>query len=136
MSDYSVKFCLHDHMHNSHIMNLKPNLLLLSVLFLVLSRPGNAGGACFPACITTCLMWTGGPAAFAGAIGIAIDYTGCWGVCLAACATLAWTPPACFANDTTITVQAHDGYLHDKLISEVDAADIVLTLVDGQPSTT
>jgi hypothetical protein len=109
---------------------------LLPLLLLALSNWASAGGACYPACVVVCCEFTGGPAAFAGPLGIAIDFTGCAGICMVACATLVWVPPACFANDTIIAVSAPDGTLLEKPISAVHVGDQVLTLVDGRPATT
>jgi len=110
----------------------------IGVALLSLARTTfvSAGAACFPTCTVACCTATGGPAAFAGPLGIAVDYTGCAGICMVACATLVWVPPACFASDTTITVSAPNGTLLNKPISAVHVDDQVLTLVDGQPVTT
>lgn len=111
-------------------------MAFLSLLLHTLIDSASAGVACFPACAIACCECTGGPAAFAGPLGIAIDFTGCAGICAVACASLVWVPPACFANDTLISVAAPDGTLLEKSISEVNVGDEVLTLVNGRTSTT
>lgn len=112
------------------------NSFFLNLSLLIHARLAWAGAACFPACAVACCTWTTGPAAFAGALGIGIDYTGCAGVCMVACATAAWVPPACFANDTTIAVITINGTSTEKLISDVYVGDEILTLVGGQMATT
>ena len=110
----------------------------ISVALLSLSRFTlvSAGAACYPACTVACCEFTGGPAAFAGPLGIAVDFCGCATICMVACATLAWAPPACFASDTAITVSTPNGTLLDIPISAVHVDDQVLTLIDGKPATT
>jgi hypothetical protein len=119
-------------------MKLQRTALIGVVAFLLLtgSSSVSAGAACFSACCSACCAATGGPAAFAGPLGILVDYTGCFGICLVACGSALWVPPACFANDTIIAVSAPDGTLINKPISAVHVDDQVLTLVDGQPVTT
>ncbi|GKZ31187.1 hypothetical protein AbraIFM66950_011399 [Aspergillus brasiliensis] len=112
------------------------NVVLLPLMSLSLANLASAGAACFPACMVACCECAGGPAAFAGPLGIAVGFTGCTGICMVACATLVWAPPACFANDTLVTVSGPDGMLHPTSITAIHAGDEVLTLVNGQPTTT
>lgn len=65
--------------------------------------------------------------AFAGPLGIAVGVTGCTGVCMVACATAAFVPPACFANDTYLHVVSPTPNANLP-ISEVQAGDYVVTL--------
>jgi len=110
----------------------------IAVALLSLARIAlvSAGAVCFGACTIACCEFTGGPAAFAGLLGIAIDFTGCAGVCMVACAGGLFVPPACFASDTAITVSTSNGTLLAKPISAIQVNDQVLTLVDGKQATT
>ncbi|GIJ91956.1 hypothetical protein Asppvi_010931 [Aspergillus pseudoviridinutans] len=116
--------------------NFQSHVVLLLLMLLVRGHLASAGAACFPACMVACCECAGGPAAFAGPLGIAVGFTGCTGICMVACATLVWAPPACFANDTLITMFAPNGTLYTNSITAVHAGDEVLTLVNGQLTTT
>ncbi|KID84696.1 hypothetical protein MGU_08041 [Metarhizium guizhouense ARSEF 977] len=107
--------------------------VMLSTQLLHQAKLTLAGMACFSACSVACCECAGGPAAFAGPLGIAVGVTGCAGVCMVACATLVWVPPACFSNDTTIAMYAPDGTRLEKPISAVRDGDSVLTMADGRP---
>src|SRR5262249_1394834 len=106
-------------------------LMLLATLLLAQVTSVTAGVTCYAACCVACCEV--GVFAFAGPLGIAVGYTGCAGVCMVACATALFIPPACFANDTTITVSSSSGKWEQRLISNVNVGDQVLTMVNGQP---
>uniref|UniRef100_A0A7S1PU54 Uncharacterized protein n=1 Tax=Neobodo designis TaxID=312471 RepID=A0A7S1PU54_NEODS len=87
---------------------LKSFLLVLLVALVrgVYIPIPDADAACHTSCSAACYYTTGGVAAFAGPLGIAVDYTGCAGVCMTACAAGSLGPPACFSNATRIVDSA------------------------------
>lgn len=114
-------------------MKLPETSLLWATLLLLIQTSSVLGGvACYQGCLYACLEV--GVFAFANPLGIAVGITGCNTVCMVACASALFVPPACFANDTTIATpsSALEGKVVNKPISEVDVGDEVLTIVDGQ----
>ena len=76
----------------------------LSLLFfiLVLTKENLAGvvlGAeCQAACLGSCLSMS--PFKFSGLVGVAIDYSGCFTMCLVVCANAIAIPGVCFSPQT------------------------------------
>ncbi|KAF8167114.1 hypothetical protein B0H34DRAFT_680314 [Crassisporium funariophilum] len=120
----------------SSLMKVAPLLLLFSLNI----RPVLGGVACFAACAIACCEV--GAFAFAEPLDIEVGITGCFDVCLVACASLVWAPPACFAGDTSIATLVSVPSTKNSTsvlnipISEVHVGDDVLTLIDGKHRTT
>ncbi|KAF8159150.1 hypothetical protein B0H34DRAFT_702277 [Crassisporium funariophilum] len=125
-------------------MKIQSSVSMNPIAFLLLLSqfvwPVLAGVVCFQACTVECCMV--GVWAFANPLGIAVGVTGCAGVCMVACATLAFVPPACFASDTAIATVVsvpnvgNSTQVLNRPISEVHVGDEVLTMVDGKQRTT
>ncbi|MBH2006833.1 MAG: hypothetical protein I8H75_05815 [Myxococcaceae bacterium] len=119
------------------IINGNKKLLAVFALFSILlsPTPARAGAACFGACAIACCSTAGGPAAFAGPLGIAVGLTGCTGICMVACATAAFIPPACFADETKISV-LEQGIRIEKDVKDIIVGDLVSTLKNEKLSLT
>ena len=61
-----------------------------------------AGAVCFKECAVVCCM--SGPAAFARMFNIVLGVTGCAGLCMVACASGSFIPPACFSENVQVTL--------------------------------
>lgn len=107
--------------------------ILLIILLFQQCNNTHAGALCYPACCVVCCEM--GPFKFAAAFGVILDIAGCGAMCGVACAFGLFVPPACFANDTMISVRDGD-VIVEKPISLVKENDQVLTLKNNKPSWT